>query len=548
MSLLTRNDSSPATPAASSTGLSAATPVALSDAGDIAVHDTSLDDGDEQAGLPVNERGEPLDAAAAQAAHIVSTFLGDYAAKDREQTDAQWLTVQFRKYPELWSDEAEIESAAREVSVSVAETFGRRASLNDALANGQSRAGWFASELERVAATKGVHDVGAYANTVENALEQATRNSATVIRRADGAISGCLNLDGFIAEQHHVDTFNVDAVTRGSPYRAKVMAPAPGERYGKNSVDIVICDGDGKIMRRYQSKYGADADVTSDLFAKGDYRGQRKLVPEGHGDAVSRSTETIEMDGVSSKPLSKEQAKQQQHDAQENGESAFYDWERVNRRAVARQILKGALLAAVVAVGFEGARILGRRTWNTLQGKTNPTIAEDLKAFLLGSLGSAANAGFHTAFAGAMVIAVKRGLLGELLKQTAPGRIASAAFIALENVKVLWQLGQGRITAEEALDTIGETTTVAIISLAVMTEGAALGAAVGAVFGPVGVAIGGFTGGLVAGMAGGVVGKAIYAGSKTLGKKAVQVVSRVADSITEGASRMVDSMLSLFGI
>lgn len=539
MSLPTRSDSNPTTPAVSSKGLSAATPAALSDM-DRPGHDISLDSGD--------EHSEPLDSAAVQAAQIISTFLGDYAAKDREQTDGQWLSVQFRKYPEVWNSEEEIESAAREITANVSDAVARKASLEDALASGQSRASWFASELERVAAARGVTNVGAYANTIESALEQATRNSATVIRRADGAISGCLNLDGFIAEQHHVDTFNVDAVTLGSPYRARVMAPAPGERYGKNSVDIVICDGDGKIVRRYQSKYGADADATNDLFAKGDYRGQRKLVPEGHGDAVSRSTETIEMDGVSSKPFSKAQAKQQQQDAQENGESTFYDWEQVNRRAAARQILKGALLAAVVAVGFEGARILGRRAWNTLRGETNPTVAEDLKEFLLGSLGSAANAGFHTAFAGAMFIAVKRGLLGELLKQTAPGRIASAAFIAFENVKVLWQLGQGSITTEEALDAIGETTTVAVISMAAMTEGAALGAAVGAVFGPVGAAIGGFTGGLVAGMAGGVAGKAVYAGAKTLGTRAVEAVSRVADTVREGASRMVDAVLSVFGI
>ncbi|MCS5854374.1 hypothetical protein LNO23_00245 [Klebsiella pneumoniae subsp. pneumoniae] len=56
-----------------------------------------------------------------------------------------------------------------------------------------------------------------------------------------------LNLDGFIAEQHHADTFNLDAVAKGSEYRAEVLKPKSGGTYGKNSVDVVIRDGEGKL-------------------------------------------------------------------------------------------------------------------------------------------------------------------------------------------------------------------------------------------------------------------------------------------------------------
>ncbi len=77
-----------------------------------------------------------------------------------------------------------------------------------------------------------------------------------------------LNLDGFIAEQHHVDTFNLDAVAKGSEYSAEVLQPKPYQTYGKNSVDIVIKDGEGKIVRRYQAKYGADADATDTMLKK----------------------------------------------------------------------------------------------------------------------------------------------------------------------------------------------------------------------------------------------------------------------------------------
>lgn len=551
------SESLPATPDPASTASSVGSPTALrggaeADGSDATARAAAADalsakDEDETAGLSLGDDGKPIDGAAADAAEVVDSFLTSYAARDRAQTDEQWLASQFRKYPDLWGSDAELESAAREVAAAIDGANTSKASLNQAMAAGQSGANWFVSELDRIAAAKGIVNVGAYAGTIDNALEQAIRNGAKVIQRADGAISGCTNLDGFIAEQHHVDSFNIDAAAKGSAYRAKVLTPEPGQPYRKNSVDIVIRDADGKIVRRYQSKYGADADATSNLFKQGDYRGQRKLVPEGQGDGVSGSAETIEMDGVSSTPMSKTQAKQQQQDAQQNGEAKRYDWENVDHGAVARKILKGALLAAVISVGFQAARILGRRAWNTLRGKRNPTFSEDLHEFLSSSLVSATNAGIHTAFAGAMVVAVKRGLLGSLLKETPAGRIASATFIALENVKVLWKLGRGEITTDEALDAIGETTTVAVVSMAAMAEGAAIGASIGSVLGPIGLAIGGFTGGLVAGMAGGVAGKTIYDGAKALGAKVVAVTSTAVNAAKESTSRMVDSVLSFLG-
>ncbi len=49
------------------------------------------------------------------------------------------------------------------------------------------------------------------------------------------------NLDGFIAEQELVNSFNNSAVLEGSKYRAEALTP---DVYGKNSFDIVIKDVD----------------------------------------------------------------------------------------------------------------------------------------------------------------------------------------------------------------------------------------------------------------------------------------------------------------
>lgn len=77
-------------------------------------------------------------------------------------------------------------------------------------------------------------------------------------------------------------------------------------------------DGNGKIARRYQSKYCKDAKATQAAFGKGDYRGQRKLVPEGQQAGIQLNTTTVieAPDGTTSNALSKEQAKQLRDEAQ----------------------------------------------------------------------------------------------------------------------------------------------------------------------------------------------------------------------------------------
>ena len=72
----------------------------------------------------------------------------------------------------------------------------------------------------------------------------------------------------------------------------------------KIPVDIVIKDKNGKIVRRYQSKYCENSKLTERAFDSGDYRGQRKLVPsEQAGDLSEKKkcTDHIEApDGTSS--------------------------------------------------------------------------------------------------------------------------------------------------------------------------------------------------------------------------------------------------------
>ena len=477
---------------------------------------------------------------------VVVSFVHSYKHKAPETSNVDWLESKFSKYPAIWKNPDEMKDTAQVIVETIDRYEGERLKFSEYRKKGWSKETYLARAIEESARANGVTNIANYAAEIDNAIGRANAENIKLMYRIDGGINQQHNLDGFIAEQHHADSFNIDAAAKGDPSRAEVLKPAPGETFKKNSVDLVIRDGDGKIVKRYQSKYGSDAEATQELFDKGDYRGQRKLVPEGQSKDIQGSTEVIEHNGVKSKPLSKEEAKERQRKVQEEQEAKQYEWNDVNRKAMAKSIGQKAGIAALCAVGFQGARIIGRRIWNSITGKENNTVEEDAKEFAESALKSGASAGLTVATTGGIVVAAKHGWLGPLLKATPAGYIANAACIGIENVKVLHRFATGKITGEEALDQAGSATCSLIGSLALGVKGAGVGAAVGSILGPVGTAVGGVVGGIVGGIAGSTVGRAIWEGSKAIVKTVATTVKNVATGILSGIKSVASGIGNFF--
>jgi hypothetical protein len=484
---------------------------------------------------------------AAKTTEVVAAFVASCNARGEQPLD-QWLSGEFRKYPDLWKNEEELLEATREV-IRSADAFNRsRDSLQQYLDKGRSRDSWLANEIGKNAAITGSINVGHYAGSLDQALADASENARRLILTRAGEVNQNWNLDGFIAEQHHVDTFNIDATTKGSSYRARAV-----NSRDLNSVDIEIVNGNGDVVAKYQSKYGANAGETIKQLDRGDYADQERLVPEGHASEVPNSTEVIEVDGVKSRPLSKEEAKNLQRKAQQEAEARQYEWKDTNRIDIAKQIGKQALVGACIAAGMQGARILARRAWNRLNGRENPTGNEDLKEFFESSLSATTQTAAQVAVSGAIVVAAKNGWLGTMLRNTPAGLITNIACVGLQNAKVLYKLGKGELTQSEAIDAIGNTTVTTSMAIAGATKGAAIGAAIGTVFGPVGTALGGFVGGVAGGIAGGQVGEVVYKAGKALAKTAVKAVARIAqgvgrglEAVGRGIKDVASSFLSIF--
>lgn len=477
-----------------------------------------------------------------QAAQTQREFIdsGNQAQHDLEPE--AWLVQQLNKYPQLFRDEQEIRDSARDIVSTIETTKAKQSELQDHLARGNSRESWIVKQVEQGATAHGVAQAGEYAASLDQALRQANENMLQTITRSDGQISQSLNLDGFIAERHHVETFNLDAQLKGSNLRAEMRASTEA-----NSVDIVVRDETGKVVRRYQSKYGQDADATQKMFERGDYRGQRKLVPEGQD--VANSTDHLECDGIQSEPLSKQDAKTQQEQAQQQGEVNPYDWNTLNRTTIAKQLGKQVLAGVAISGAFHGLRILGRR----LNGNKQQTVSEELRELFESTVDSGADVATQVAASGALLVAARSGWLGQALKYSPAGRLANIAMIGIENAKVLYRYQQGQLSAREALDEMSSTTTVVLFSVAAATEGASLGAAIGTVLGPLGSAAGAIVGGVAAGMAGSRVGQAVYEGGKAVAQAAVDMakgaaraVGSVVDAIGSGMRSFASSLGSLF--
>ncbi|MBV5298773.1 MAG: hypothetical protein JZU64_11755 [Rhodoferax sp.] len=467
------------------------------------------------------------EANAEKTGHLITSFVTSYEQHKNTQPIDQWLIDEFKKYPDIWKNAAELQATAIEIIASVKAANDAKQSLDSHLNKGKSRESWLASKIEEGAGVTGNVEVGQYAAVIDTTLEQANIDMVKVITNNNGAISQAPHLHGFLAEQSHVDSFNLDAASQGSTLRARVLNPVPGEGYAKNSMDIGIYDDSGKLVRRYQSKYGQDAESTSKLFEKGDYRGQRKLVPADQIGNVNGATDKIEMDGVQSKPLTHAEAKKYQEQAQKNAEAKQYEWNEVSRINIAKTIGKQALIGAGITAGLQGIRILSRRVWNKIKGEENPPASEDLKEFFESSLENTAHVGVQVAVSGAIVVAVKNGLVGKLLQGTPAGQIANVVCCGMQGAKVLYKFAKGEITSDEALDEAGRATCSAVGSLVSAGYGMTQGAALGAVLGPVGVVLGGFVGGVVGGMAGSTIGEAVFEGGKAIIKTSVKAVKTI---------------------
>ena len=486
--------------------------------------------------LLIDEEDAPIiiEEECAAVKPIIKNFLECYA-ENKDKPVEEWLGKKLQgSLPERTPEE--IQDMTAEIITTIQRNEDNKASLADAIANGRSKESWFASETKKATSAMSTQKSTEYLLNLDSAMNTANESLYRTIITQAGAVSQNPRLDGFIAEQYHAQTFNLNAEATGSQYRAKVLEPT-GNGYVKNSVDIVIVDGNGKVVKRYQSKYCKDANATAQAFEHGDYRGQQKLVPDGQqAEIQKKSTVVLEApDGTTSNPLSKSRAEQMRDEAQ-SGQWNEFNWNEYKTKDLALGIGKqagyAALQGAAIGVGFDFAQKL----WNGEKIKGEEVVET--------AIISGADFGVKAAVGGALKVGVEKEIITVIPKGTPAGTIANIAFVAIEDAKVIGKMATGELTFKEGIEKIEQTTVATAAGLVTMGEGAAIGAAAGAIFGPVGAAIGGFVGGTVGYMAGSKVGETIVKGAQKIRDGAVKVVKTIGNGIKSAVSTVASGVRS----
>ncbi len=472
---------------------------------------------------------------------ILKQFVESYL-KHRESMPVEaWLHDEMAESLPASSEE-EISQMCGEIMTTLHMQDEKKKSLDAAVANGRSKESWFASDMKTATSHMSTQEASRYLQGLDDALANANDSLYRTIHTQSGAISQNPHLDGFIAEQYHAQTFNLNAEATGSPYRAKVLEPT-GHGYSKNSVDIVIVDENGKVVRRYQSKYYKDADATAQAFERGDYRGQRKLVPKDQEQDIPQKTTTVieAPDGTTSKPLSKKKAKELQKEAQ-SGQWNDLNWNEYQIKDLAIGIGKQAGQAALLGVAVGVGTDIAQKVWNDEE--------IDGEELVETALTSGADFGIKAATAGAIKVGVEKEILTTIPKGTPASTIANIAHIAVEDVKVVGKMATGELTFREGVEQIEQTTVAAVAGVTASAEGVAIGATIGTVFGPVGAVVGGFIGGSIGYMAGSEVGRTAVKIAQEARAEAAEAISefgnKLADTVSSAADFISDCVGSLF--
>ena len=385
--------------------------------------------------------------------------------------------------------------------------------------------------VANVLSTKFVNN---YIDTVNTAIDNANKTIIESVTTKAGTINQNPNLDGFIFEEHHAGTFNIDAAVKQKSYHAEALKPELGETYGKNSIDIVIEDS-GKYVKKYSAKAYKNANETAksfyDKITGYKYKFQSKLVPTDQTREIVNSVDKIKFDNVESKGITKTEIKNIQNELQSgNKKIDIFSFKKdVNTISISKQIGKQAMVNGTMGLGIGMVANIGA---NIITGK-----GVEAEEVIEAGIKTGASMGMARAVAGGIRVAVEKKVIPTVFSRILTNNtIGAVAVASMDIVGTAFKLGSGEITLGKAVKDIGKSV------------GAAYGAIVASGWGYAGgMAIAGMIGLGTIGAVGTIlgVGVAVVAGAvcATVGSKVAGAIASgigaVAETIVDGAVGIV---------
>ena len=460
--------------------------------------------------------GELTEQEAKELRPIYSDFMKAFR-ENMDKPDSGWMEKLLEKYlPSTPKEDI------RRMTKEITETIHK----NDVARKGSDK-------LEKMGLAVNAIQKSGYLKEIDRTLEKANDKLLDTVMRKNLDVNRNPNLDGFLAERYHVETFNVNAAVKKSPWRARVVEPIGA--YGKNSVDVVIFNSDTKkIARRYQFKYGADAKATEQMWNNGNYKFQRFLAPKGQSQEISsKAVEVLESpDGkVQSTALSKTDAKKLQENAQKlDAVKNDLTFEKdVAVKDLAPVLGKQGVQSFLVG-GIYGA---GKETLS--QWKQGETL--DVKKIGKSSLEGGGDFAAKQTLASFLKVGSEKGIVKAIPKGTSMETITNISCVAIEDAKIAVKVGKGELTAAEGAGQAVETTASTGVGVLAAGKGAVIGGKIGTAGGAV---IASFAAGPEASVVGAKVGAVV---GEVVGSSIGYLVgSGAAESFVKGAKEILNNM------
>ncbi len=405
-------------------------------------------------------------------------------------------------------------------------------------------------EAQLVANVLSANSVNNYVDSVNTAIDNANKTIIESITTKAGTINQNPNLDGFIFEEHHAGTFNIDASVKQKSYHAEALKPELGETYGKNSIDLVIEDT-GKYVKKYSAKAYKNANETAksfyDKITGYKYKFQSKLVPTDQTKEIVNSVDKIKFDNVESKGITKTEIKNIQSELQSgNKKTDIFSFKKdVNTISISKQIGKQAMVNGTIGLAIGMAANIGTKIIQGKEVEVEEVIEIGIK--------TGESIGLSTAVAGGIKVAVEKEIIPAMSNST----IGAIAASSIDIIGTACKLGSGEISLGEAIKEVGTSISSAYSAIVSSSFGYTATIAVAGMvglgtMGTVGTVIGtgvALVAGAVCGTVGSKIGGAIANGVGTIAEKvvdkAIEVVKEGIDTVKNTANGVINKVQSI---
>ena len=485
---------------------------------------------------------------------LFKRYLKEYKEKDANMTDQEWLEQLFKmEIPETTTEQAKQD--AKEIVDSIEDFDENLKSVNEAAKKGTSKEKWLADKIQEASVGMAVNEYGQVLQSMNDMLYQKNMELADALSRSsDGHIMMSPNLDGNISENMIAKTTELSGNLQGKNIKVEVL-----ESFTANSVDVRATNLDTGKYQNYQLKFGKNARETIKLIERGNYNNQRVIVPTEQLDEVqahfkakgSNKTISDHIDawGAEGKKFTKEEMKNLQIAAQEDGIMPSMDYSHYQTKDLAMSIGKNAgTMALQVAAVTTGLKIIGK----IFKGEK-----VDSDELVESALKTGVDTSLKVVTAGTLQVAIRKGVIKFLPRMLNSTVIGNIACVGIENAKILFKVASGDLSVTKGIDCMGRTTVSMIGGIAGMTKGAVIGAKFTAwipvVGAPLAVATGSL-GGLVGYLGGSKIGDAVYgagkkvaSAAKTVAKSAVNGLKSAGRAIVSGVKSRVKVVGRIFG-